>query len=71
MWRVMRPPTSTNMRMMIPKNRLISGTFAFYRRLSKAVYQHPAGQPVRDAIEGRHLEMLRTEQARRDSDTPS
>ena len=43
----------------------------FYRRLSKAVYQHPAGQPVRDAIEGRHLEMLRTEQARRDSDTPS
>ena len=26
---------------------------------------------MRDAIEGRHLEMLRTEQARRDSDTPS
>ena len=32
-WRVVCPPTSTNMRMTMPKNRLISGTDALYRQL--------------------------------------
>lgn len=32
-WRVVWPPTSTNMRMTMPKNRLISGTDALCRPL--------------------------------------
>ena len=31
-WNMVRPPSSTYMRMTMPKHRLISGTVAFYRQ---------------------------------------